>query len=169
MLQAVLRMRALAPDDWPIWRRLRLTALAEAPDAFGSRLADWQGNGDRPERWRARLAVAGSYHTVAEFDGEPVGMASGMPTGTDGVVELVSMWVAPSARGQGVAGRLVEDVERWARDLPATELRLAVAEGNQAAASLYRRHDFRFTGETEVMPDGVRLEHIMSKRLSARP
>lgn len=165
MLRGVLTMRALSPDDWPIWRLLRLTALTEAPHAFGSRLADWQGDGDRAERWRARLAVPGSYHAVAELDGEPVGTASGMPTDTDGVVELVSMWVAPSVRGQGVAGRLIEDVERWARSVPAKELRLAVAEGNQPAAGLYQRHGFRRTGETEVMPDGVRREYIMSKRL----
>jgi ribosomal protein S18 acetylase RimI-like enzyme len=159
----VIALCVLGPDDWPIWRRLRLTALAEAPYAFGSRLADWQGDGDQEDRWRSRLAIPGSYHTVAELDGEPVGMAGGIPTGADGVVELVSMWVAPSVRGNGVAGLLIQEVERWARAVPAKELRLAVAEGNQAAASLYQRHGFRHTGEIEVMPDGVRLEHIMSK------
>lgn len=50
----------LTPDDWPIWRELRLAALAEAPQAFGSRLADWQGEGDREERWRDRLSIPGS-------------------------------------------------------------------------------------------------------------
>ncbi|WP_433718687.1 hypothetical protein ACQP2Y_30745 [Actinoplanes sp. CA-051413] len=46
----------LAPDDL-IWRELRLEALREAGYAFGSQLADWQGDGDREERWRARLAA----------------------------------------------------------------------------------------------------------------
>lgn len=166
MLPGVLTMRTLGPDDWPIWRRLRLTALAEAPHAFGSRLSDWQGDGDREERWRSRLAVPGSYHAVAELDGEPVGMAGGMSTEQDGIVELVSMWVAPSVRGRGVAGELIREVERWARDVPAKELRLAVAEGNGPAAGLYQRHGFQPTGEFQVMPDGVRLEHIMAKQLS---
>lgn len=158
-------MRTLDPDDWPIWRRLRLTALADAPHAFGSRLAEWQGEGDQEQRWRARLAIPGSHHTVAELDGEPVGMASGVLTDTEGVVELVSMWVAPSARGRGMAGLLIREIERWAREVPAKQLRLAVAEGNEQVAGLYERHGYRYTGEIEPMPDGVRRERIMSKTL----
>ena len=42
----VIEMRVPVPDDWRTWRALRLAALAEAPTAFGSQLADWQGKGD---------------------------------------------------------------------------------------------------------------------------
>ncbi|HEY0700829.1 MAG TPA: glycosyltransferase, partial [Micromonospora sp.] len=51
------RLRALDPEDWRLWRVARLAALAEAPYAFGSQLADWQGPGDREERWRSRLSL----------------------------------------------------------------------------------------------------------------
>lgn len=51
----VIELRVLTPDHWPAWRELRLAALAEAPYAFGSRLADWQGDRDREQRWRDRL------------------------------------------------------------------------------------------------------------------
>jgi hypothetical protein len=72
----VIAVRTLSADDWRDWRALRLAALAEAPDAFGSRLGDWQGDGDREERWRARLT--GPWHNViAELDVRPAGMASG--------------------------------------------------------------------------------------------
>ena len=65
----MIELRVLTPDDWRIWRRIRLAALAEAPYAFGSRLADWQGDGDREERWRARLGIPGSFNVVAVLDG----------------------------------------------------------------------------------------------------
>ncbi|GAB3338921.1 GNAT family N-acetyltransferase [Micromonospora halotolerans] len=158
--------RALGEGDWKMWRELRLAALAEAGYAFGSQLADWQGDGDREERWRGRLAIPGSYNILAMLDGQPVGMASGVPTDHDGVVELISMYVAPVGRGQGVGDHLVRAVEQWARLVGARTLRLAVVEGNKNAWTLYQRNGFRDTGELgDLMPDGVRREHVMTKSL----
>jgi len=159
----MIDLRVLSPDEWPIWRAARLAALADAPEAFGASLADWQGAGDREERWRARLAVPGSYHGVALLDGVPVGMASGMPTERVGIVELLSMWVAPHMRGRGVGDRLVSAVTQWAEERGADLVRLAVADGNRPAAALYERHGFGYTGETQLMPDGVRREIIMQR------
>ncbi|MDT3397592.1 GNAT family N-acetyltransferase [Streptomyces sp. B1866] len=154
----------LTVDDWPWWRELRLAALAEAPYAFGSRLADWQGDGDREERWRARLGVPGSCSLLAVLDGRPVGMAGGVPGAREGVVELVSLWVRGEARGRGVGDHLVRAVERWAA-ARAEVLELAVAPGNGHAIALYRRHGFEDTGRPgDLMPDG-RRERVMAKRL----
>jgi ribosomal protein S18 acetylase RimI-like enzyme len=161
----VIELRVLTPDDWRTWRRLRLAALAEAPYAFSSRLADWQGDGDREERWRARLGLLGSFNVVAVLDGEPAGMASGLPAG-EGAAELISMWVSPAARGHSVGNHLVRAVERWARQAGSGVLRLAVAQDNENATELYRRNGFQLTGELgDPMPDG-RREHIMARDLS---
>ncbi|MFR9780959.1 GNAT family N-acetyltransferase, partial [Micromonospora sp. MS34] len=101
-------------------------------------------------------------------DGQPVGMASGAPTDQDGVVELISMYVAPVGRGRGVGDHLVRAVGQWARLVGAGTLRLAVVEGNRNASALYQRNGFRDTGELgDLMPDGVRREHIMAKSLVA--
>jgi ribosomal protein S18 acetylase RimI-like enzyme len=162
----MIEIRVLTPDDWKIWRALRLIALAEAGYAFGSQLADWQGDGDLEGRWRGRLAIPGSYNVVAMVDGQIVGMVSGVPTDQDRVVELISMYVAPQKRGQGVGDHLLRAVEQWARQAGAETLRLAVVEGNRNAWALYERSGFRDTGELgDLMPDGVRREHIMTKSL----
>ena len=163
----MIELRVLTPDDWRTWRRLRLAALAEAPYAFSSRLADWQGDGDREERWRARLGIPGAFNVVAALDGEPAGLASGVPAG-EGAAELISMWVSPVARGHGVGDHLVQAVARWAGQAGAGVLRLAVVPGNENAAALYRRNGFHLTGELgDLMPDGVHREHIMAKDLSS--
>jgi GNAT superfamily N-acetyltransferase len=168
----MIEIRVLTPDDWPLWRQLRLAALAEAPYAFGSVLADWQGEGDREERWRERLERAGSHNMIALLDGRPVGMSSGVPADDDEpdvsgrAAELVSMWVTPEARGRGVADRLIDEVESWARRGGATRLQLAVADGNGRAAAVYRRLGFADTGEPgELMADGIRRETVMAKPL----
>jgi GNAT superfamily N-acetyltransferase len=159
----VTELRVLTPDDWPVWRELRLAALAEAPQAFGSRLADWQGEGDREVRWRDRLSIPGSHNLVALVDGEPAGMASGIPDDEPGVAELISMWVSPAARGRGVGDRLLAAVEQWARQAGAGALKLLVYEGNANARALYRRAGFTETGE--LLPDGDRREVVMLKPL----
>ncbi|GAA2446791.1 GNAT family N-acetyltransferase [Streptomyces macrosporus] len=158
-------VRTLTADDWRLWREVRLAALAEAPYAFGSRLADWQGPGDREERWRARLSIPGAYHVVVELDGEPAGMVGGVPEPGRDEAELVSLWVAPDARGRGVGDRLVREVERWAVRAGAGLLRLAVVPGNEHAVGLYRRHGFVDEGPVgDALPDG-RREHVMVKPL----
>lgn len=159
----------LSPDEWALWRRLRLAALAEAPSAFGSRLADWQGEGDAEDRWRSRLSIPRSHNVAALLSEQSVGMASGVPTSEADVVELISMWVAPAARGRGVGDALVGEIERWARSIDARVLRLSVAEDNMAASALYQRHGFEYTGELgDPMPDRVRRERVMAKAVAGR-
>jgi ribosomal protein S18 acetylase RimI-like enzyme len=155
--------QALTSDDWPLWREVRLAALAEAPYAFKSRLEDWQKGGE--QRWRSRLETPGTYNIVAMLDGQPVGMASGIPGDKD-VSELRSVWVSPPARGRGVGDRLVAAVEVWAKESGAKALKLAVIPGNEPAIALYRRNGFVIAGEVGgLLSDGVTREQVMVKAL----
>jgi ribosomal protein S18 acetylase RimI-like enzyme len=166
ILGAMIELQVLTPDDWGVWRAQRLAALAEAPAAFGSRLADWQGEGDQEERWRARLSISGSHNVIAVLDGQPAGMVSGVPV-AGGNVELISMWVSPQARGKGVGDRLTAAVEQWARQAGLKTLRLSVVENNEPAIALYQRNGLRLTDELgDLMPDGIRQERIMEKQLT---
>ncbi len=162
-LVVVLTVETLTPADWPIWRSARLAALAEAPHAFKSRLADWQ-NGDK-QRWRARMELPGILNIVASLDGETVGMASGIP-GDDGTSELRSVWVDPAARGRGVGDQLIATVEAWALRSGATTFKLSVIPGNQAAMALYQRNGFVLTDELgALLADGTSRECVMVKPL----
>jgi ribosomal protein S18 acetylase RimI-like enzyme len=154
--------RVLTPDDWRQWRDLRLLALEESPDAFGSRLADWQGDGDLEDRWRSRLTTV--PFNVMVFDGDvSVGMASGAPDGDE--VELISMYVRPIARGLGIADLLIEAVSGWAAERGATSVWLAVRETNVYAQALYRRHGFEPAGPAPAEPDEP-PEMLMRKQLT---
>ena len=160
----MLTVKVLAADDWPLWREARLAALAEAPYAFGSRLADWQGDGDREERWRQRLSLAGACNLIAMLGGARAGMATGLPGDEPGAAELISMWVAPSARGQRVGDTLISEIESWARARAYARLLLLVKAGNQAAIRLYERNGFTFVPGVSLDEGG---ERRMAKELTA--
>lgn len=129
-------------DDWRIWRDLRLAALAEAPEAFASTLAEWSGAGDTEQRWRTRLEDVG-LNVVVLCDGEATGMVSATAPEGDRPVVLMSMWVAPASRGRGVGDEAIRQVAKWARDnFPTAEIELSVKTSNLHAIRLYERHGF---------------------------
>ena len=134
----VITTKRLSIDEWRQWRSLRLAALADAPGAFGSGLADWSDAPD--QRWRSRLRDV-PLNVIAHLGGEPVGQVSG--TATDaGVVELISMWVAPHARGVGVGDALIGSVVSWAQSCAASRVELDVKASNDPARRLYTRNRF---------------------------
>ncbi|WP_234046574.1 GNAT family N-acetyltransferase [Streptomyces adelaidensis] len=68
--------------------------------------------------------------------------------------------------GLGVGDRLVRAVHEWAVRERAVALELAVRPDNEHAIALYRRHGFEATERLgDVLPDGLRREHIMVKTL----
>lgn len=138
----MIETTVLGPDDWQLWRELRLAALAEAPDAFGSTLAEWSGAGDTEQRWRARLHGV-ALNLVLVTNGVPVGMVSATATDIEGQVELISLWVTPTARGQGVGHEAIRQVLAWARrEHPGGRIVLSVKTDNDNASRLYERHGF---------------------------
>jgi GNAT superfamily N-acetyltransferase len=161
----VIEVRVVSGRDWRVWRELRLAALADAPSAFEERLVDWQGASGDERRWRARLDGV-PVNFVAYADDVPVGMVSGVHR-EDGTPELISMWVAPRARGTGAGDRLVQAVIAWAEQTGAAEIVVRAFEDNHRGQALYRRNGFAWSGETIPAPTDDRLERVL-RRASAR-
>ena len=154
---AAFTIRHCSPNEWPAYRALRLRALEDAPDAFGSTLADESPR--PPEEWAARLtraATSGIDHPlVAHVAGQPAGLAWAKVDADDpALVNLFQMWVAPEARGQGVAAGLLAEAVRWARARGATAMQLGVNCANDGAVRLYARAGFVATGWQEPMRPG---------------
>jgi ribosomal protein S18 acetylase RimI-like enzyme len=136
----------IGPDDWPAWRSVRLSALQESPDAFGSRYSDASGPNDREEYWR-RYFVSNGRNYLADLDGTTVGLVRVVGPGDDADAELMSLWVAPSARGSGVGAGLIEACWTWLQaTAPGRPLRLTVRRHNVTARRLYERLGFVLVG-----------------------
>lgn len=158
------RILLLGPADWPRFRRIRLASLSDAPYAFGSTLAQAQARTD--EEWLALLAARTQFLCVCGE--QELGTVGAVP-GDDGA-HLISMWVAPRARGTGVADLLVRAVVDWAAADGHPGIRLEVSDGNETAERLYHRHGFRRTGVTgTISPEDPRREFEMWLELPARP
>jgi GNAT superfamily N-acetyltransferase len=139
----------LGPEDWERLEAIRLASLRDAPQAFGSTLEETEA---RPaDSWRQQLVDLATF--LAVIDGQDVGIVRGTHyDGKPGAAILLSMWVAPSARGAGVGEALVETLVDWARQEGYARLLLDVADDNQPAIGLYARMGFEPTGETGALP-----------------
>ncbi len=152
------RVRLLGGDDWALWRGVRLRSLLESPQAFGSTYEreeaftepDWRARLDDPDGV-AVVATGGQDHEAGRQD-DPVGIAGGFPD-EPGMLHVVAMWVAPSARGEGVAHLLLDALQAWSATR-GRALHLDVAVDNPGARRCYERYGFVATGATHPLRDG---------------
>ncbi|WP_283133675.1 GNAT family N-acetyltransferase [Rhizohabitans arisaemae] len=158
-----IEVRVVGPEDWEVWRRVRLAGLADAPDAFASTLAEEQGYDEA--RWRESLGPGRGVRFIAFVDEAPVGMAGGLePEKPDGRSMLISMWVTPAARGSGIAGRLISEVVGWSKDLGHRAIELWVVDGNETARRLYLKNGFEPVEEYMQLPSNPALREQLLVR-----
>jgi len=155
-------------------RAVRLRALADAPEAFGETLEHSRARGPASYEELVADAVAGrAFVGVAELAGELVGMTGVRrhDPGKFGHRAMVwGVWVAPEARGVGVAGALLDQAVAWSRVAGVGTLELTVVVDNLVALRLYRRAGFVVYGtDPDAMRQGDRsvAEHLMQLRLDA--
>ncbi|AUH34402.1 GNAT family N-acetyltransferase [Paracoccus tegillarcae] len=133
----------LGPDRAEEWRHLRLAALRDAPDAFGSRLADWQ---DRPlSDFAARLTDVPTF-AAGEVLGQPLASAAWVAGGDPRHPyrgQLISVYAQPEARGRGYAEAAIDAALRDAALAGMTSMALNVRKTAQHAQALYHRIGFR--------------------------
>ncbi|HXX38963.1 MAG TPA: GNAT family N-acetyltransferase [bacterium] len=158
-------IRRIRIDEASRLRALRLAALADAPTAFGTTLAEARRK--PPAHWEQLARDAATSHAyalfVAEEDRRWHGLAGGIHERPD-TVELVSMWVEPCRRRSGIGAALVEAVVAWARGLDARRVTLWVTDVNHGAKSLYRRQGFEETGQTQPLPSHPELQEVLMAR-----
>lgn len=163
-------IRPVTEDDWRLPREVRLSALADSPDAFSSTREREAAFDD--STWRARTGAAAHFIASTSGDAHAVGLAGGRaaPDGATDARELVAMRVAPGSRGEGIAGALVDAVVAWALRQGSEVLRLWAVEGNDAARRAYERAGFVATRERQfVHPDDPRFEMRMARPLRRPP
>lgn len=90
------------------------------------------------QTWWAELAGRPRRDYVAEVEGAEVLGYAGLDHGGD-VADVMTIAVAPSARGRGLGRRLLDELETRAKVGRAASVMLEVRADNEAAIGLYER------------------------------
>lgn len=173
---AAITVALLTPSDVDEYRRVRLRALADHPEAFRS---DAEEEAAKPTRWwEERLAPR--TESKAAFVG--AWTAGRRLVGTAGLLletrrkvchtaTIVGMYVAPEHAGRGLGARLLDACVDLARAQPSVEvLYLTVTSTNSGAIRLYERTGFVAYGlEPRALRLGDRTFDKLMMALHLRP
>jgi ribosomal protein S18 acetylase RimI-like enzyme len=159
-----LTVVTLGPDDWPLWRTLRLEALQAEPAAFSSTYAESLAQPDT--YWRQRLGDERRLHFMARVGDRAVGMVGchlGSDEGDPRLAGVFGMYVSRSYRRLGVGHLLLHTLIERVSELPELAIiKLWVGESQHPARRLYESAGFQIVG-LEPGPQGDEL--IMELRV----
>ncbi len=160
----MIKVRRADAEQWQVVKQTRLSALTDAPYAFGSTLARELAFDD--EMWRRRVHEGDWF--LAWMRGQVVGLAAAITEEAHSAERhLVAMWVHPDHRGSAAATSIVETVCSWAQAQGAQAVSLWVADGNPRARRFYERSGFSSTGERQPLPSAPDIGEERLRRLLA--
>lgn len=142
-------VRLLTADDAAAYRTVRLQALEEHPEAFGSSAEDFsvqplESVAERLANQSERFSIFGAFEGSELIGLVGFGRDSGLKVRHRG--GIYQMYVTPEQRGRGLGWQLLEYAVNYARRLPGLEeINLAVTVGNDPARRLYERFGFVFS------------------------
>jgi GNAT superfamily N-acetyltransferase len=156
----VISIRPAELNEWRAYRDVRLQALLDSPNAFGS---TYEEEADRTDaNWAARIAAAtssGRDRVLFARVGESVcglvwcKLSSAEPRAAN----VFQMWVDAASRGMGAGRALLEGAIDWAERVGARQINLGVTAAETPAMRLYLACGFRPAGELEPLRESSGL------------
>ena len=136
-MTARVTVTRLTESDWRVFATVRLRALTEA---LGERDPQYEREAAfTAAQWRRRLRDHAQF--AALVGDRPVGLIAAQHENAESVY-LYSLWLDPSARGQGLARPLIAAAVDWARNQRARIVTLRVAIDNTLARAVYESLGF---------------------------
>jgi len=111
----------------------------------------------------------GLKYVVVAYDGDtPVGCGA-IKNYADGVMEVKRMYVAPSARGQGMASSVLKELESWATQLSHQKCLLETGVKQLDAIRLYQKSGYQIVpnyGQYHGVSNSVCFEKTIHQLVS---
>lgn len=144
-------IRKLTEEDLDSLWQLRLHALQESPEAFGSTYEEALARGKTSLLPRLR-GENSAFYVGAFTDGALIGMVAFLReegAKSEHIGLVLSMYVLPHWRGHGIAKSLLQELITQARQIPGlAQLHLAVVTSMAPARRLYLSLGFTVYGTT---------------------
>lgn len=146
----------LQQDEWEMYRDLRLKAVQEAPEAFGTTyeeelavtMEDWK------RRLNFNMIFAKSENRIIGMIGAVIDYRSKL----NHVALVISFYVIPEFRNKGIGGLLLDNIiNKLKKQKNIRKINLKVTTNQAAAVKLYKKNGFHINGvlENEYLINGI--------------
>jgi len=101
---------------------------------------------------------------VAYHQQEPVGCGA-IKLFAEGIMEVKRMYVVPEYRGQGIARKILQELETWARELHVTACVLETGKDMTDAVNLYQKSNYKVIpnyGQYAAIASSICLRKVLS-------
>jgi GNAT superfamily N-acetyltransferase len=134
---AAIEIRVVSPKSAAVWR-----CLAAYFRKLAARFESGFNPGGGDPASEEEMTPPNGFFVLGRLDGRAVG-CGGLRRIDEPVGEIKRMWTAPRARGQGVARRVLHELEVLARGAGIETLRLHTNRVLVEAQAMYRREGYR--------------------------
>ena len=163
-----ITVRLFQPDEWALYKAIRLRALQADPDVFGSGYNEMAVKPDI--YWQERLKNP-EHGLFGIFHGKTlIGMTGVYIEDKTSQAWLGSSWLEKEWRNKGLSARLFEARVKWAQQHPALKSMLvAHRERNISSKKAILKYGFQFDRTDDMTwPDGTtEPEFIYKLKLGA--
>lgn len=163
MTRMEVTFRPLVASDWPAVAEIYRQGIESGNATFETEVPEW-------ESWDA--ARHPDCRIVAELDGEVAGYAGLSPVSSrcvyGGVCEVM-IYIAESARGKGVGGKLLRHLVAGTEALGIWTLQAGIFPENKASIRIFGKAGFKILGTHERLGrfhDGRWRDVVMMERRS---
>ena len=150
-----MQIRSLTQKDWLIWKKIRLEALKDSPENFGSaheEESNWKGSDFRNSLQKNNIFGAFINHELIACAG--FYKMNSLKTKHRGVIWGV--YTQPEQRLKGASNSLIEAIIIHAKE-HVIQIHLTCVTTNLGAIKLYQKHGFLIYG-TE--PRSLKIDDI---------
>ncbi|MEI6267065.1 MAG: GNAT family N-acetyltransferase [bacterium] len=149
-----MEIRIILPEEWEIYRDIRLESLRIEPVAFKSNYIEEANRSE--DIWRSKIVNTKkpcSYKLFALEDGKAVGMM-GLYQDRDGkdpdTVNVFGVYISPEYRGKRISSQLLDKIIKIASEIEGIhKVRLTVNMSQIPAIALYKKHGFKIIEESK--------------------